>query len=281
MFHTTQLVLPTTSSFSPGRRSECSARVLRCSRTTPPWLCTMPFGHARGARGEEHPQRVVERQRVGRPRRARPPATSSQVWRRASRGRHVDRTVDPDDVPQGRQLGEDLGQHVAAVDVPTAVPVAGRGDQDDGLELLEPGDDRAGPELRGDDRPHRAHRRGGEQPDDRLDPVGQHGDHPVAGPHPALAQERRQGADLPAQLAPGWSSVGCRPRRARRRPRPSSGQRPRGVVDRRPGEPAAAGHGIRRHRPVARACPPRRRSSRPRDRQNPSRSRIDQRHSAR
>src|SRR5205085_2642128 len=44
MFQTTQLVLPTTSSRSPGRRSECRPRVFRCSRTTPPWLCTMPLG---------------------------------------------------------------------------------------------------------------------------------------------------------------------------------------------------------------------------------------------
>ena len=74
MFHTTQLVLPTTSSCSPGRRSECSAEGLEVLEDDAAVAVHDALGHARGAGGEEHPQRVVERQRVGRPRSARRPA---------------------------------------------------------------------------------------------------------------------------------------------------------------------------------------------------------------
>src|SRR4051794_24589425 len=44
MFHTTQLVEPTTKSRSCGWSTACNVSVFRCSRTTPPWPCTMPFG---------------------------------------------------------------------------------------------------------------------------------------------------------------------------------------------------------------------------------------------
>src|SRR3982750_2324814 len=134
MFQTTQLVLPTTSNRSPGHRSECRPRVLRCWSTTPPWRWTMPLGTpvvpeenrthsgwSNGSGSAVHP--------------CSPATTSFHEWWWTSGAGPAAPAAPPD----GGQRRQDLGEDVGAVDVPAAVPVPGRGQEDHRLELLQTG----------------------------------------------------------------------------------------------------------------------------------------------
>ena len=120
---------------------------------------------AGGAGGEQHAQRVVERAPASNA--SGPGSASSSSQRDGVRDaavavRHVRRRA-----RRVGQPGADLGHLVAAVDRLVAVDVAGDGEQHRRLDLAEPVDDAARPELRGAARPHRAEARGGEEGDER------------------------------------------------------------------------------------------------------------------
>jgi hypothetical protein len=80
------------------------------------------------------------------------------------------------------------------------VAVTGAGDQHDRLQLLEAREDGTAAELGGDDGPHGTDRRGGQQPDDRLAAVRQHGDDPVAVADALVPEETGDRGNLLAQL---------------------------------------------------------------------------------
>ena len=152
-----------------------------------------------GARGEQHVERVVERDLVE----GQLPGLGEQLVPRHRVGHRVRPVVQPDDVPDARQPLADRGQLVALVDLLGAVPVRRDGEQHGRLELAEPVDDAAGAELRCARRPHGAQARGGQEHHDRLRDVRQVPDDPVAPPHAEALQPGAGPSHLVAQLAEG------------------------------------------------------------------------------
>ena len=151
---------------------------------------------AGGARGEQHAQRVRERDRLER--------EISRFREQLGPGRRVGQCVravgDVHDVLDGRQPGADLGDLLAAVDVLGAVAVAGDGQQHLRLDLPEPVDHAAGAELRGAARPDRAQAGGGQERHQGLGDVRQVGHHPVA-PADAEPLQARRGPVRPGRAA--------------------------------------------------------------------------------
>ena len=153
-----------------------------------------------------------------------------------------------DDVAQGRQGGDDLGDVCSTIDVLGAIAVAVDGDEHDGLDLPEAVDDRANPELWGATRPDRPERGGGEQGDERFGNVRGIGDDAIARSDPELAQggcapldtEREvfpRQLDRVARLADGDDGDGVGFDRA-------GCERMLGVVQRAAGKPAHVWHRV-------------------------------------
>ena len=199
----------------PGRSSACRVSVFNCSSTTPPWPCTMPLGtpvvpeekstqsgwlkstssavHGRWARDDLDP--VVRAAPRSCSRAAGSPTQT--ISRRSRQAVTTSRSTSP------RSTDRPLYWYAAVASRTT------------GLQLLEPRDDRARTELRRDHRPHRTHRGRGQEADDGLAPVGQHGRRPG---HPAARRHlagSRPAPHLCSQLRPAERRAGCRPRRYR------------------------------------------------------------------
>ncbi len=201
---------------------------------------------ARRAGGEQHAERMVERERVELER----PRLGHELVPLARVGQLVVRPADERDMDDGldrRQLLADLGDLVAPVDEPVAVPVAGRREQHLRLELAEPVDDAAHAELRRRRRPDRAEARGREERDERLRNVREVADDAVAGADAEPLQSGAGARDLVAQLA-----VGELDRIARLRMRDDrdlvqvlvAADHVLRVVQRRAGEPHRSGHRV-------------------------------------
>ncbi len=103
----------------------------------------------------------------------------------------------------GRHLGEQPGDHVAAIEVAAVVAVSVDAEEQLRLDLREPVDDRAGAEVGRAARPDRADRRRGEERDHGLGQVRHVGDDPVARLDPPLAQGGGRARNPLSQLAPG------------------------------------------------------------------------------
>ena len=193
-FHIIQAVVEYQSSTSPRPRSHDSAWFFRCSRTMPPWPCTIAFGwpvvpeENSTTSGWSKGTGVVSAS-------ARSDAASSSRPRR----RAVDAPVAVLDVEHVR--GPSAGRptisatSARAVDVLAAVAVAAGDEQDHRLDLPEAVDHAARPELDRAAGPHRAEPGGGQERDQRLRAVGQVAGHPVAG-------ARRRGRRAPGGRAP-------------------------------------------------------------------------------
>ncbi len=152
-----------------------------------------------GAGGVEHPQRVVERNRVerelGRVGGELVPAQGAveglaQVGHEDGRAQRVELAL---------QL-LDGGPHVVAL---AAVDVAVDGEQHGGLDLGEPVVDGAGAEVRRARRPDRAEARRGQERHEGLDAVGRQRDDAIALPDPDRDEPGPRPADEITQLAPG------------------------------------------------------------------------------
>lgn len=163
----------------------------------------------------------------------------------ALRGRGAEQR-DVDDRAEGRELGAQFGDGVAAVVLLAAVAVAVDGEEDDGLDLLEAVQDAAGAEIGGAGGPHAADGGGGEERHDGLRDVGQVAADPVARLYAEGAEFGGEGADLAAELAPGdRRGLMCFVHMEQRRvmgPLAGGSQGVLGVVEGGPGEPVGAGH---------------------------------------
>jgi hypothetical protein len=111
------------------------------------------------------------------------------------------RMMQHDQVPHAGQLGAQLLQHRAAVDV-AAGPDAVHGDQHRGLDLAEAVEHGVGAHVGRAHAPHRADADDGQEGDDGLGHVGQVGRHAVARPHALRLQVQRQRRHLAPQLGP-------------------------------------------------------------------------------
>ena len=153
-------------------------------------------------RREQDAQRMVERQSVELQRRrlGEQVAPRERIRKRVVRAADV---RDVDDVADRRQLRTDLRHLLPPVDVPVSPDVAGRREQQRGLELAEPVDDAAHAELERTRRPDRAEARGGEERDERLRDVRHERDDAVAGPDAEPLHARARTRDLVAELAEG------------------------------------------------------------------------------
>ena len=150
------------------------------------------------ARGEEHVERVRERQRLEL---ERPLARPGARPRRQRVGEPALRVRDFDDGLEAREPLAHRGDLLATVDQPIAPAVAGDGEQELRLELAEPVEDAADAELRRARRPDRAEARAGEEGDERLRDVRQVGDDAVAGADAEPLQPGAGAGDLVAELA--------------------------------------------------------------------------------
>ncbi|GAA4992378.1 hypothetical protein GCM10025734_20390 [Kitasatospora paranensis] len=133
---------------------------------------------AGGARGVEHPERVVEGElfedRLG--------VVGDEVLPgQGALGGGGAQQRDVHHGVHGRQLAAEFGDDVGAVVVLAAVVVPVDGEQDDRLDLLEPVEDAAGAEVGGAGRPDGADGGGREERDDRLRDVREVRADPVAG----------------------------------------------------------------------------------------------------
>ena len=151
---------------------------------------------------EEHVERVRERDGVEleRPGLGEQLLPGERVRQRvvgAARVRHVD------DVLERRYPRADRGHLLAAVDEPLAPAVAGDRQQDRRLELAQPVEDAARPELGGARRPDRTEACGREEGDERLGDVREIRDDPVAGPDTESLEPRPRPCHLLPQLAEG------------------------------------------------------------------------------
>ena len=230
---------------------------------------------AGGARGVEHPQRVIE----GQPRELR--LGSGVAGER--RGPAVAAEVaELDHLHPAPDLLRDAGHHLAAVEVLAVVAVAVHRQQHLRLDLGEAVDHRARAEVRRAARPHRPDRRAGEERGDRLRDVRHVRHHAVAGPDPVGAQPGRDPRGHPLQLAPAHRVElaqlgGVVDRRGRV---VLAAEDVLGVGQRGAGEPLRAGH-LRASR--ARSTYPASlwtSKNSQIEAQNASRSSVDQRHSA-
>ncbi len=167
------------------------------------------LGQARGARGVEDPQGVVEGHLLKA--RARGGALGVRVEqllpgdRSRAHGCRLCRRVQvgqQDGLLDGWELGQDSGGDSGAIEVLAAMAVAVDGQQDLGLDLGEAVDDAAGAELGGGARPDRAEAGGRQEGDQGLGDVGHVGDHPVPAHDSQRAQPGGRRGDLGPQLAP-------------------------------------------------------------------------------
>ncbi len=177
------------------------------------------LGHAGRAGGEQHVQRMRERQALERERgrRARlhgigPGLRAGALVDQAGIEvlHHVRGAAEighHDDRAQRRQLGDDLAELVGDVEGLAAVVVAVAGDQHLGLDLAEAVEHALDAEIGRAGRPHRTDRSGGEHADDALGHVGHDGGHPVADAHAGLAQGLRGARDLGGELAPAHAAL--------------------------------------------------------------------------
>jgi hypothetical protein len=148
---------------------------------------------------------------------------------------------------QGRQLRPQRRDVRQDVELLAAVAVAVDGDQHRGLHLGEPLADRARAEVWRARRPDRAKAGGGEEADQRFRAVGQHGDDPIAPPHPGGDEPGPRPGDRVAQLRVGERPLhpvlaGEQHRDVAVRAAGTWGQRVLGVVEGRAGEPLCARH---------------------------------------
>ena len=190
-----------------------------------------------GARGVQHPERVVERHRlVGQ--------LAAGAGELLPRDTTFDRLADDDRGAQRRELlaqrrdrGTDV-ETLAAVDVPVD------GEQHGGLDLGEPVVHGAGAEIRRARRPDRAEAGRGQERHEGLDAVGGERDHAVAAAHADRDEARPRPADQLAQLAAGDRALeAVLPGVDHRGVRVGAGpQRLFGVVQRGAREPLRAGH---------------------------------------
>ncbi len=224
MFHIIQLVDEYHMKRSPGCRSSCRLRYFRCSSSTPPWPCTMPFGLpvvpdenitqsgcANGTGGDF--QGGVRRDGL-RPRHELRVAFEVQAEPRHHHGG-----------PQRRHRLPDRGQLRPAIDALAAVQRAVGGDQHLRVNLAQPGYHAVDRHVLVAHRPDRAHARRGQRRDNGLADVGQVSDDTVAGFHPETPQVGRERGGFGAAVGPkttrssrlrrrlsvaGRSSVACR-----------------------------------------------------------------------
>ena len=190
------------STRSPWWMSKQRPRFLQCSRRMPPCPWTIAFGQPGRAGGEEHVERVGERDRVERerPRLGDELLPAERVRQRVAGAARV---RDVDDMLERRQPGADGGHLLAPVDVLVAEAVAGDREQHLRLQLAEPVEDAARPELGGARRPDRAEARGGEERDERLGDVREIRDDPVAAADAEPLEPRARPRHLLAQVAEG------------------------------------------------------------------------------
>ena len=155
------------------------------------------LGLARGARGEQRVQRVVERDRIELERRRL--GEQLHPTRRLGNARLA--VWDPNEPLDRRQRLPDQRQLAPAVDVAVAIAVAADAEHDPWLELREPVDDAARAKLGRADGPHRAEAGGGGERDDRLGNVRQVRDHPVT------RAGRRDASDRRGHAPPGRAAL--------------------------------------------------------------------------
>ena len=209
---------------------------------------------AGGSRGEEHVERVRERDRVELER----PWLGEQVLpRERARKRVVGpaRVRDVDDVLQRRQPRAYRGHLLATVDVPVPPAIAGDRHQDGRLELAQPVEDAARPELGGAGRPDRAEARRGQEGDERLGDVRHIGDDTVAGPDAEPLEPHPRPPDLLTQLTVGQLERATGLRAREQRDRVEVLVTPHGVrrvIEPRSREPLGAGHGVGGEHPLVR-----------------------------
>ena len=209
------------------------------------------LGQARGARGVDHPERMVERHLLelglalagGQvlPAREPPGAGGSHRAGRADQVHHDHRG-------QARQGGHHVVDHLGPGELLASVPVAVAGDEHGRLDLREPVDDAAGAEVGRAGRPDRADAGRGEQADDRLGHVRQQGRDPVAAADAEGAQPPRHPRDLVGELSVGEMSspgpFGIKNDRRAVGIGPRGPQRVTGVVQRGASEPLHVGHDL-------------------------------------
>ena len=157
------------------------------------------LGIAGGARGIDHPERMIEGHLHERERRVLPdqvrPGHGPLRHRLGHRHAHL--------VLQRRQAGDDLGQCVRPVDGPAGMDISVLGDQQLRFDLPEPVEDGDLAHVGRAERPDRAEAERREAGDQRGFGIGQDRHHPVALPHPHLPHLRRDAGHLRAQLGPG------------------------------------------------------------------------------
>ena len=181
----------------------------------------------------EHPQRVVERDRLERERvvaeEAVLPAAAVEV-------------AEPHD--RRADLLADRRDRRAAVEVLAAVAVAVDREQHLRLDLGEAVDDAARAELRRGRRPHRAERRRGQERRERLRDVRQVRRDAVAAPDAAGGEPGADRRRLRPQPSPGPLAQLAQLRRVEERDAVVrlAAEQPLGVVERRAREPHGAGH---------------------------------------
>ena len=196
---------------------------------------------AGGTRGEQHVERVVE----GHPVEREGGGFGEELRPRRGLAHLVVPVVDPDDVAHGRQPGPDRREVGGLVDVLGAVGVAADGDQDGGLDLGEPVDDAAGPELGSTGGPDRAQRGAGQERHQRLGDVRHVPGDPVAVADAQPDQPGASAADLVGEFAEGQLAAFTGLRVGDHRDGVAVlGQADHvfGVVQPRAGEPPGAGH---------------------------------------
>ena len=185
---------------APGLRSQPEALGLEVLDEHPAVPVHDRLRQAGRARGEQHVERVVERDRLELQRALLGRAARPSRWRRAGRAAPYGTCTTCSRVPQPLA---DRGDLRAAVDLAVAVGVAGDREQHLRLDLGDAREHAARAELRRAAGPDRAEARGGDERDERLGHVRQVADDAVAGadaePHavprgrarPARAARRR------------------------------------------------------------------------------------------
>ena len=196
-FHIIQPVVVNQKKRSPGRELQLQRQRLLVLDDDPAVPVHDPLRQPGGAGGVEHPERVVERDRlVG--------ELAPLLGERLPAHRVLDRLADGQDGrAQRRQLLAERRDGRADVEALAAVDIAVDGEQHGGLDLGEPVVHGAGPEVRRARRPDRAEAGRGQERHERLDAVGRQRDHPVAATDPERDESRPRPADELAQLTTG------------------------------------------------------------------------------
>ena len=228
-------------------RVEVQAELLELLYEDPAVALDDRLRQAGGARGVEHPERVVEGQLLeldlARLARVEQLPVADRVAQAGEVGLGLQVGQD-DRVLDRLHLGEQPGDDVGAVEVASVVAVAVDAEEHLGLDLREAVDHAAGAEVGRAARPDGADRGGGEEGDQGLGQVRHVGGDAVAGTDPERAQCRGRPRDLVAQLAPGQRVDLAQLRRVPDRDpvRRLVGEQVLGVVEPRAREPLGAGH---------------------------------------